>query len=129
MIRATRRTSSGSRSPGSTPPTIGKAESRLRAGSDHPDGTALAGAVQQAVAEAFNPTPHEVQPGFPVQDFMRAVLRGADELGIDLSRDEILDIFEAALRRNASMVIGDQIRGVLAGPFGPQELPVGGEDT
>ena len=45
------------------------------------------------------------------------------------TRDEILDIFEAALRRNASMVIGDQIRGVLAGPFGPQKLPVGGEDT
>ena len=104
-------------------------ESRLRAGSDRTDATALAGAVQQAVAEAFNPTPREAQLGFAVQDLMRAVLRGADELGIELSRDEILDIFEAALCWNASMVIGDQIRGVLAGPFGPQELPVGGEDT
>ena len=100
----------------------------MRAGSDHPDGTALAGAVQHTIAETFNPTPREAQPGFAVQDFMRAVLRGADELGIELSRDEILDIFEAALRRHASLVIGDQIRGVLAGPFG-HHLAHGGERT
>ena len=91
--------------------------------------TALADAVRKAVAEAFNPTPREAQPGFPVQDFMRAVLRGAGELGIELSRDEILDIFEAALRRNASMVIGDQVRGVLAEPFGQQDFPLGGGRT
>ena len=97
-----------------------RGETGLRAGSDRADATALAGAVQHAIAEAFNPTPREAQSGFPVQDFMGALLRGADELGIELSRDEILDIFEAALRRHASLVIGDQLRGVLAGPFGQQ---------
>lgn len=87
------------------------------------DASAVAGAVQHAIAETFNPTPQTAPPGFPVGHFIRTVLRVAEEQGIELSRDEILEILEVALRRHASMVIGDQLRDVLAGPFGQQDLP------
>lgn len=81
------------------------------------DAPRIAGAVHQAIAETFNPTPRTPPPGFPVQRFMQTVLAAADELGVELSREEVLDILEMALRRHASMVIGNQVRDVLGEPF------------
>ena len=81
------------------------------------DASRIAGAVHQAIAETFNPTPRTPPPGFPVQHFMQTVLAAADELGVELSREEILEILEMALRRHASVVIGGQIRDALGEPF------------
>ena len=53
---------------------------------------------------------------------MRTLLDAADELGVELSREEILEILEMALRRHTSMIIGDQIRGVLGESFEQHKL-------
>ncbi|MDE2664273.1 MAG: hypothetical protein OXI39_14900 [Gemmatimonadota bacterium] len=81
------------------------------------DASRIAGAVHQAIAETFNPSPRTPPPGFPVQYFMQTLLAAADELGVELSREEILKILEMALRRHASIVIGDQVREVVGEPF------------
>ncbi|WP_419934848.1 hypothetical protein [Candidatus Palauibacter sp.] len=86
------------------------------------DASRIAGAVHQALAEAFNPPLRTPPPGFPVQHFMRTLLDAADELGVELSREEILEILEMTLRRHTSMIIGDQIRGVLGGSFKQHKL-------
>lgn len=97
---------------------IAGGDDRSRVSQVKPEGASrIAGAVHQAIAETFNPTPRTPPPGFPVQQFMQTVLAAADELDVELSRAEILEILEMALRRHASMVIGDQIRDVVGEPF------------
>lgn len=103
---------------------IGVAEDGSQVSEYNATDLAIADAVRRALAETFDPSPPENRPGFPVYDFMVAVIHAADEFGVELSRDDLEELLRMAVRRHTGMVMGGWIRDAIGRPFrGPDRDP------
>lgn len=86
---------------------------------DLEEASRISEAVRAAIAHAFDPSSKPYSRRFPVQAFVVDMMRKAERDGVELSEDDLAELFAAALRVDASLRIGEQIGGVLGAPLRP----------
>ncbi|WP_419942513.1 hypothetical protein [Candidatus Palauibacter sp.] len=74
-------------------------------------------AVRAAITNALDPSSRFYSRRFPIQAFVVDMMRKAERDGVELSEDDLAELFAAALKVDASLRIGEQIGGVLGAPL------------